>query len=767
MNKRAPARPGRFFSAVLAVAVLYASLTACSLSPGAATQQHFTRAEQYFRDGKYDEAIVEYRGALQQDPKFAEARFKLAEAYVAKTDYRNAYPEYVRAADLKPDDIAMQMRTGNMLLLARKFEEARTRARTVLQKEPSNLEALILLGNAVAGLGDLPSAVEIAERAVAANPEREGTRVNLGALQLARGNEKEAEDAFTTAVRLNPKSTTAHLALGNFYQHVGRQEAAEEALQRALVLAPEDIRTNRALAAFYISAGKPQNAERYLRAIAEQTNDPASWSDLADYYTQQRRDGDAIRILETISSNPKYYAGARRRIAVIAYAAGRRSEAHAILSELVKRNSADGETFTTQARFLLSDGRYDDALSAAKAAAQADTRSASARVVLGRVLVMRGDRAQARRVLSDAITLDPYALDARMALAGLHLSEDEVDSAIEHVRAAVDAHPGSLEARLFLGRALLRRPEDRARARANAESIIRDFPRSAAGYYALGGYYLSAGDKPAAQRQFEQGLSVDPGFVDALAELVALDVAAGRSEAARQRLAGYNAQRPGEPRVLLLQAKLSMTARQFADAESTLRKAAALPNPPAEAYTLLGQLFIAQGRLADATKEFLGLVEKDPRSVRAHVMLGLLLHAQRDARGAIEHYERAVELDPQTAASAANNLAWLYAEQGGNLDRALELAQVARTHLPSDAEPLDTLGWVYMKKGIMSQAEAFTRQAVDLDPKNALYHYHLGVIYAQKGEDASAREALQRTLTLQPGKEIAQDAERILSTLVN
>ena len=100
-------------------------------------------------------------------------------------------------------------------------------------------------------------------------------------------------------------------------------------------------------------------------------------------------------------------------------------------------------------------------------------------------------------------------------------------------------------------------------------------------------------------------------------------------------------------------------------------------------------------------------------------MLGLLLHAQRDARGAIEHYEKAVELDPQTAASAANNLAWLYAESGENLDRALELAQIARTHLPADAEPLDTLGWVYMKKGVMSQAETFIRQAVDLDPNNA------------------------------------------------
>jgi Tfp pilus assembly protein PilF len=218
--------------------------------------------------------------------------------------------------------------------------------------------------------------------------------------------------------------------------------------------------------------------------------------------------------------------------------------------------------------------------------------------------------------------------------------------------------------------------------------------------------------------------------------------------------------------VLLLQAKLALTGRQFADAERTLRKVAAFENPPAEAYTLLGRLFIAQGKLDQATKEFSELVRNDPRSVAGHVMLGLLLHAQRDVRGAIEHYERAFALDPKRAAPAANNLAWLYAENGENLDRALELAQAARSELSSDSAPLDTLGWVYLKKGVTSQAETFIRQAIDLDPNNPLYHYHLGIIYAQKGEDANARKSLQRALTLQPGKQIAQDAQRILSTLV-
>lgn len=387
-------------------------------------------------------------------------------------------------------------------------------------------------------------------------------------------------------------------------------------------------------------------------------------------------------------------------------------------------------------------------------------------MILGRVLVARGEIAQARRALAESVTLDPRALDGRLALAGLHLSENEIDAAVEHARAGIDAHRDSLEARHVLGRALLVRPEDRAQARANADEIVRDFPRSAAGPYALGTSYLAAGDKTSAQREFERTLLLDPGFVDALAELVSLDVSAGRSAAARRRVEAHLALRPDESRVLLLDAKLSLTARQLADAERTLRKVATLPNPPPEAYTLLGRLFITQGKLTEATKEFSDLVRNDPQSVAGHLMLGLLLHAQRDVRGAIEHYEKAVALDAEMAAPAANNLAWLYAESNENLDRALELAQTARLHLAGDAEPLDTLGWVYLKKGATSQAETFVRQAVDLNPDNPLYHYHLGVIYAQKGDDANARKSLQRSLTLKPGKQMAQDAQRILSTLV-
>ena len=49
---------------------------------------------------------------------------------------------------------------------------------------------------------------------------------------------------------------------------------------------------------------------------------------------------------------------------------------------------------------------------------------------------------------------------------------------------------------------------------------------------------------------------------------------------------------------------------------------------------------------------------------------------------------------------AANNLAWMYAETGENLDMALQLAQAAARRLPNIPAIQDTLGWIHHKKGL-------------------------------------------------------------------
>jgi tetratricopeptide (TPR) repeat protein len=146
-------------------------------------------------------------------------------------------------------------------------------------------------------------------------------------------------------------------------------------------------------------------------------------------------------------------------------------------------------------------------------------------------------------------------------------------------------------------------------------------------------------------------------------------------------------------------------------------------------------------------------------------MLGLLMHAQRRVPEAMAHYEKALEADSH-AATAANNLAWLFAENDQQLERAFALARTAYARQPTNPVFVDTLGWVYFKRGALGLAITNLEHAVELDASSPLYAYHLGVAYAQQGSDAKARRALQRALELKPDFGRAEDAKRILATLV-
>ena len=83
-------------------------------------------------------------------------------------------------------------------------------------------------------------------------------------------------------------------------------------------------------------------------------------------------------------------------------------------------------------------------------------------------------------------------------------------------------------------------------------------------------------------------------------------------------------------------------------------------------------------------------------------MIGILQETRKDRDAARRAYEQALAGDPH-AGVAANNLAWIYAADG-KLDQALGLAMTAQASLRRRPEPEDTLGWIYLKKGLTSQA---------------------------------------------------------------
>src|SRR5262245_48288357 len=189
---------------------------ACSGNPDAEKQAAFDRATGYAEKQQYAEAIIEYRRAIQVDPGFAEARRKLAEAYMAVSDTPNALREIVRAADLLPDDVDVQLEAGNLLLAAGRFEDARSRAEQVLARGKSNASAHVLRGNALAGLRDLDGALSELEEAIATDPSQAAAYISVANVQAVRGRAQEADEAFRNGIMADPKSPAIRLSYANY-----------------------------------------------------------------------------------------------------------------------------------------------------------------------------------------------------------------------------------------------------------------------------------------------------------------------------------------------------------------------------------------------------------------------------------------------------------------------------------------------------------------------------------------------------------------------
>src|SRR6478672_2212597 len=112
---------------LIIVTVLVAA-AACSRDPKVRSASYIKSGDARLAKGQLAEAIIEYRNAVQADPVGGEARLKLAESYGKAGDGINAAKEYVRAADLLPNRVDVQLKAGALLLVSGRYDDAKVRA---------------------------------------------------------------------------------------------------------------------------------------------------------------------------------------------------------------------------------------------------------------------------------------------------------------------------------------------------------------------------------------------------------------------------------------------------------------------------------------------------------------------------------------------------------------------------------------------------------------------------------------------------------------
>lgn len=743
--------------ATLAAAALLAA--ACSGDPEADARKFVASGDSYASRNNRDEAIIQYRNAIKALPQWPEPHYKLAKTYEAAGDYVNAYSEYARAADLEPSNVDAQIKAGTLLLVAGEFEAARTRAELALKTDPNHVPAHILLGNAHAGLNELSSALKQIEQAISLEPSYAPAWTALGGVKFMRGSREDAAAAFRKSVELAPRSVDARLALANFQWATGDTAQAEQTLRAALAIDGSNASAHRALALLFLTTKRPQAAEPHFRALASQPNGKLA---LADYYMGLGRTTDALAVISELeqSQDVDEVRAARLRRAALTYGAGRKRDAHEILDQLIEEKPKDAEIRVAKAHMLIADGQMSEAVKHASEAVKAEATLPSAHYTLGLASLGDGKLNEAEKAFEEVTRLSPRAAAAHLQLSRLRLARGEPTGALTAAQDAARQRPDSPEAAILVSRSL-RAQGDAAKAWSELSARAAKYPESAPLQIEMGWVALERRQFSAARGGFEDAIRLAPSSLEARSGLIATEIASGNPDAARKHVESWKRAAPDDRRLDVLSARVEAAAGNDAEAERILQQVIAQDASHLEAYELLGRLYFQQKRIDRAIQQYEALAQHSPRPSGPRTMVGMLHEARGDRASARQTYEQIVAADAR-AGIAANNLAWIYAEEG-KLDEALRLARIAQHELRRRPEAEDTLGWIYLRKGQPSEAIAAFSRALERAPNNALYHYHLGLAYLHAGDAERGRSELKRALSLDDGFSGADDARRRLA----
>jgi tetratricopeptide (TPR) repeat protein len=267
-----------------------------------------------------------------------------------------------------------------------------------------------------------------------------------------------------------------------------------------------------------------------------------------------------------------------------------------------------------------------------------------------------------------------------------------------------------------------------------------------------------------ARAAFSEAVAIAPGFVEPLAQLVALDMKEKRSEDALARVKKQVGLNPQSIGLQMLLGRVHLARGEGTQAEQAFLKAIELNPQLFDPYVALGGFYAQTRRYEEALEKLEQARNVNAQNLGVHMLVGMIHEMRKDIPQAQAAYEKVLDLNPRFG-PAANNLAYLYSEHGGDKEKALQLAQTAKEVLPEDARVSDTLGWILYKRGVYERAVPLLRESAEKLKDNAEVHYHLGMAYLKVGNTQAAKETLTKALELGDSFTEVEEAKRALAEL--
>lgn len=226
--------------------------------------------------GRYNDAILEFKKAIELAPDLALSHGGLGDAYAHLGRYDDAMAEYQKAIEFAPKDAVPHSGLGIVYWRLGRYDDAIAEYERAIELNPKYAYPHNGLGSVYYELGRYDEAMAEYQRAVKLNPTEGGFYYNLGNVYLELDRYEEAIQAYLKAVELEPDYLSAHLALGRTYRQLDRyEELARHSQQVRELLAPDDHYNWACLEAI---CGNTEKALEHLKLALEKEPSKREWA---------------------------------------------------------------------------------------------------------------------------------------------------------------------------------------------------------------------------------------------------------------------------------------------------------------------------------------------------------------------------------------------------------------------------------------------------------------------------------------------------------
>ncbi len=746
--------------------------TACGHSP----ESYVTKGNKLFAAGKFADAIINYKNAIQAKPDLGEAYYRLGLAELRVNDATAAYNALNTAVELQPNnddakvklcDLALPQYARDPVHFQAIHELVSKLSRQLLAKNPNSFDGLRLQGNLDLVDEKMPQALEALGKANLVKPMQSEVVLNLGVALIKSNRAAEAEKMARDLLAKDPTFDPAYRILYGILMKSGRMQEAETLLISRVNANPKDARSLLVLAQHYAAVKQRAKMASTLDRLTSNPHDfPDGLLQAGDFYRSIGDIEDARREYEEgMRGATVKKATYQKRIAGLLIGLGRRDEALKMVDTILKEDPKDEEALRSQAALLVErheKGDVDGAVTTLQGLVSKRPDDAMLQFQLGEAYKAKGDATAARTELQKAARNGKNFTAPRLALAQMDLQQGQFDEAKRYLEEILEREPKNRRA-LLLHAAVLVRMQKMSEARAELNAMLRNNPRDAEAQLQLAALSLAEKEYRTAEAAFRKlyrpgqpdprpviGLAtvaINQGEVPAAIEILKSELKAKDNPIVRLTLGDAAALMKDYP--LALQQYQTLAASHPNDVTVQLR---------------LGFTYQVTGHLDDAIRSFEKADKAAPHRPEVVAALASMMMATGRLDEARSRYTELLSLDTNNP-TVMNNLAFLTADRGGNLDEALKLAQQATQKQPNDPHFSDTLGYIYLKKHQPADAERIFTNLVSQDPKNATYRFHLATALFDKGDKPRAKEELQKALAEKPGPSDELKIRQLLATI--